>query len=63
MPFTYSQPFLRARGLLRLGQCPEYDDLKYIYEQGLEEHLGTSEKELAERCRVDFGLKEDEQCR
>lgn len=58
MPFTYDKRFLLARKLLRLGECPEYEDLKFIYEQGLETHLGPSEKELAEKCRIDFGLSE-----
>lgn len=58
MPFTYELPFRRARASLRLGVCPSYEDLKYIYEQGLDTHLGESERELAERCRRDYGLED-----
>lgn len=54
----YTEAFLRARKLLRRGECPSQQDLEHIYEQGWETHLGYSERELAEQCMRDYGLKD-----
>ena len=63
MPFTYDAIFIRARKRLNRGECPEYKDLKYLYEQGLEQHLGLSQRELSDQCREDFGLAEGDKWR
>lgn len=56
---AYTEEFLRARRRLRRGQCPTERDLKHVYDQGWDSHLGASEKELAEKCKQEYATGEE----